>query len=82
MVFYGTNDTRTGIVTTESTSLNMREGPGTNYEVILYLQKGETVEILGMNSEWAYVKWSVWGAQQMLDYYGYVSTEFLSTSSG
>lgn len=78
MTFYDINDTPSGIVTTESTSLNLRQGPGTNYEIILHLQKGERVEVLGTNSEWAYIKWSVWGAQQWIDYYGYVSREFLS----
>lgn len=82
MTFYDINDTPSGIVTTESTSLNLRQGPGTNYEIILYLQKGDTVEVLGKNSEWAYVKWSVWGAQQWIDYYGYVSIEFLDIGFG
>lgn len=78
MTFYKANDTLKGKVTTESTSLNMRQGPGTNYEVILHLNKNEIVEVLGMNSDWAYVKWSVWGAQQTLDYYGYISRDYLT----
>lgn len=82
MVFYEGNAIKIGIVQTDSSTLNMRTGPGTNYDIILHLQKNENVEVLGENSEWAYIKWSVWGAGQNIDYYGYVSREFLDIGYG
>ena len=82
MVFYEGNAIKIGIVQTDSSTLNMRTGPGTNYDIILHLQKNENVEVLGENNEWAYIKWSVWGAGQNIDYYGYASREFLDIGYG
>lgn len=56
----------------------MYKGPGNNYDIILYLQKGETVLVLGANNKWAYIKWSVGAGQQTIDYYGYVNRALLS----
>lgn len=82
MWFYETNNMLVGTVSTQSAVLNMYDGPGTNYTVILYLPKDTSVEILGMNSAWAYIKWNVWTGQQSIDYYGYVSRDFLSGGHG
>lgn len=80
MVFYEGSDIKSGIVDTESTGLNMRSGPGSDYERLLEIPKGEPISILGMNNEWCYVKWSVYaaGARQDIDHYGFVSKQFVS----
>jgi len=80
MVFYEGSNIKTGVVTTESSGLNMRNGPGTSFEVMQEIPKGTTVEILGMNNEWCYVKWSVFVMAQKgdIDYYGYVSADYIS----
>lgn len=74
-----------GIVTTESTGLNLRKGPGTSYDVILEIPKGETVYVYGQNSEWCYVGWEA--PTHTADgiypiYYGYVSSDYLSIGVG
>ena len=47
----------TGTIKTESTGLNLRKGPGTSYDVLLEIPKGERVFVYGRNSEWCYVGW-------------------------
>lgn len=60
------------IVTTSSTSLNMREGPGTNYAVVTQIPKGARVKIIGTGTE-------QWVPTKYLSYQGYCSADYLST---
>lgn len=78
-LYYEGDSVRVGIVATDSSGLNMREGPGTNYARKLEIPKGESVTILGENNEWYYVKWTTYaaGANQNIDYYGYVSRQYI-----
>lgn len=52
--------------------LNLRVGPGTNYAVILVLNKGQVVEVL-QSGTWSKVKY--------LDKIGYVSSIYLSDNN-
>jgi uncharacterized protein YraI len=75
----------TGTIKTESTGLNLRKGPGTSYDVLLEIPKGERVFVYGRNSEWCYVGWEA--PTRTIDgtypiYYGYVSRDYLSISVG
>ena len=83
MVFYEGNDIQTGTIVTESTGLNMRSGPGLEYEVMLEIPKGDSVDIFGTSNDWCYVKWSVYaaGLRQDIDYYGYVSKQYVSVGN-
>lgn len=80
MIFYEGSNVRSAVIATDSTGLNMRTGPGSDYDKILEIPKGETVSVLGMNNEWCYVKWSVYaaGAMQNIDHYGFISKQFIS----
>jgi len=74
-----------GIIKTDSTGLNLRKGPGTSYEVILEIPKGDSVSVYGQNSEWCYVGWkaptrTVDGSYPV--FYGYVSKDYLSIGVG
>lgn len=42
-------------ITTESTSLNVRNGPGTKYEIVGTVSKGEKVEVTAVDGEWGYI---------------------------
>jgi len=67
---------------TDTTGLNLRKGPGTNYDVILEMHKGETVYIYGSNSEWCYVGFSSGAGAFSHTDYGYASKEYLSIVAG
>ncbi len=57
--------------------LNLRKGPGADYDSLLTLQQNESVEILGgseTNENWAYVRYSV------TNDYGWLSTQQLSST--
>lgn len=81
MEFFTQSSVIKGKVVTSSTGLNMRTGPGPDFEKMLEIPKDQEVDILGINNDWCYVKWSVLaaGAFQYIDYYGYVSSEYVST---
>ncbi len=40
-----------------TTSLNLRKGPGTNYDRIGWLEKGESVTLVSVTGNWAKVNW-------------------------
>lgn len=40
-----------------TTSLNLRRGPGTNYDRIGWLEKGESVTLISVTGNWAKVNW-------------------------
>ena len=71
-----------GTINTETSGLNLRKGPGTNYDVILEMPKGETVYIYGSNSEWCYVGFSSGAGAFSHTDYGYASKEYLSIVAG
>ena len=81
MEFFTQSNVIKGKVVTSSTGLNMRTGPGPDFEKMLEIPKDQEVDILGINNDWCYVKWSVLaaGAFQYIDYYGYVNSEYVST---
>ena len=41
-----------------ATSLNMRSGPSTNYRVLMSIKKGQQVEFISLNGEWAKIKYN------------------------
>lgn len=53
-----------------ASSLNVRKGPGTNHQVIKAIPRGEQVEVLSTQGEWANIKYN--------DLVGYVSNNYLS----
>ena len=63
---------KTGIVTVSS--LNVRSGPGTYYSKIGSLKKGANVQIVSTSAGWYKIKYS--------SGYGYISSQYVSTSSG
>lgn len=65
-----------GIVATDSGTLNMRTGAGTNYSIITSLMKGTKIQILGWCNDWCYVKYSSGNS----DTYGFMSREFVKYS--
>lgn len=71
-----------GIIKTESTGLNLRKGPGTSYDVIIEIPKGEMVYVYGRNSEWCYVGYSSGTGRFVHTDFGYVSKDYLSISVG
>lgn len=71
MIYY--SQPHNGIVATDSGTLNMRTGAGTNYSIITSLMKGTKIQILGANDSWCYVKYSSGDS----DTYGFMSREFV-----
>lgn len=63
----------TAYVTTQTSGLNLRQGPGTGYSVIRSFPRGTQVEIYSTQGAWAYV--SVGG------YTGYMNNSYLSTTN-
>jgi len=55
-----------------SPSLNVRSGPGTNYKVVDWIQKGEIVNVLKDGNKWDYIEFTN-GKK------GYVSDHYLKT---
>ena len=65
---------KTATVKTQSTSLNVRSGAGTNYAVKDSVPKGEIVIILSTSNGWSKILYN--GTKT-----GYVSSQYLSTST-
>ena len=78
MVFYEGADLSYGRITTESSGLNLRKGPGSAYDIIKELPKGDVVWILGENSEWYYVGVNENGNRYVYSDVGFVSKQYVS----
>ena len=63
------------VVSTQSTSLNVRRGPGTSYGKVGSVSKGKTVIVLSSSSGWSKILYN--GTQT-----GYVSSNYLSGNYG
>ncbi len=48
--------TQTGTLTVTGNSVNVRSGPGTNYDIVASVVKGDTVTKLGVEGEWYRIK--------------------------
>ena len=66
--------TATGTVINVQSNLNVRKGPGTNYDSIGKLYEGNKVSIIARNGEWYKIKFD--------SGYGYVSNKYIQISSG
>lgn len=51
-----TPSTQTGTLTVTGNSVNVRSGPGTNYDIVASVVKGDTVTKLGVDGEWYRIK--------------------------
>ncbi len=51
-----TPSTQTGTLTVTGNSVNVRSGPGTNYDIVASVVKGDTVTKLGVEGEWYRIK--------------------------
>ncbi len=78
MTFYEGSELSYGRIMTESSGLNLRKGPGTSYDVIKELPKGEVVWIFGENSEWYYVGVNGDGNRYVYTDVGFVSKQYVS----
>lgn len=73
---YGVTDfTAMGIVTTTSTSLNVRSGPGTEYEAIQSVNKDAVINITGITED---VDGNEWYRLNINGYVGYVFKQFVT----
>ena len=61
---------RTATIVTGSGRLSVRSGPGADYDIVAYLNNGDTVTVLSVEGDWAQIRTA--DGQE-----GYVSTEFL-----
>lgn len=61
----------TGKVTTSSSDLNVRKGPGTGYDVITSIKKGATVSICDQTGGWYYIRTTS-------GIYGYASASYIT----
>ena len=61
---------RTATIVTASGRLRVRSGPGADYDIVAYLNNGDTVTVLSVEGDWAQIRTA--DGQE-----GYVSTEFL-----
>ncbi|MFB8425146.1 N-acetylmuramoyl-L-alanine amidase [Priestia megaterium] len=52
-----------------SPSLNVRTGPGTNYKIVDWLQKGEVVNVLKDGNKWDYIEFGNGKKGYISDYY-------------
>lgn len=68
-----TSETKQGTVYTESSSLNVRSGPGTNYDVIDAIPKGTAVSILASSGTWYKVSYKT----SKGNITGYVSQQYI-----
>lgn len=59
-----------GLVRTDGATLNVRSGPGTDYDQLLTLYNGAVVTITGMDSGWYHIKTAK-------GYTGYVSSDYM-----
>ena len=60
----------TATIVTNSGRLRVRSGPGANYDIVTYLNNGDTVTVLSVEGEWAQIRTA--DGQE-----GFVSTAFL-----
>ncbi|MBQ2888332.1 MAG: SH3 domain-containing protein [Firmicutes bacterium] len=51
-----TTTNQTGTLTVTGNSVNVRSGPGTNYDIVASVVKGDTVTKLGVEGEWYRIK--------------------------
>lgn len=51
-----TPSTQTGTLTVTGNSVNVRSGPGTSYDIVASVVKGDTVTKLGVEGEWYRIK--------------------------
>lgn len=63
-----------GVVFTESGSLNLRAIPDTNAEIIAQMPKGTYIDVWGADNNWCYVRYDANGTS----YYGYASRQFVN----
>ena len=61
---------RTATIVTGNGRLRVRSGPGADYDIVAYLNNGDTVTVLSVEGDWAQIRTA--DGQE-----GYVSTEFL-----
>ena len=61
---------RSATVSTSNGRLRVRSGPGADYDIVAYLNNGDTVTVLSVEGDWAQIRTA--DGQE-----GYVSTEFL-----
>ena len=63
---------------TASTNLNVRSGPGTNYQAVGVLQSGQTAEVTGLSFDrrWWQIKFS-----GVLDGHGWVSAQYVAAQN-
>ena len=78
MVFYEENEVSFGRISTESSGLNLRMGPGTSYDVIKELPNGDVVWIFGENNEWYYVGVTGNGNRFVYTDVGFVSKQYIT----
>ncbi|MDZ5254243.1 SH3 domain-containing protein [Clostridium sp. LIBA-8841] len=67
------NENKEGTVYGVSTNLNVRTGPGTNYQVLGYLLPGNKVKILGEENDWYKVQFTTNSGIKI----GYVSKKYI-----
>lgn len=74
--------TKNVLKVTTTANLNIRENPGTTYDVVAVIPKGTTVSVYGSttpyDTKWYAVKYTVSGTT----YRGYVSSSYVTTKSG
>lgn len=63
-----------GVVFTESGTLNLRAKPDTNANIIASMPKGTYVDVLGDDGSWCYIRYTENGTS----YYGYASKQFIN----
>ena len=68
---------RTGVVTSDDTRLNVRAGPGVDYEVVAKLDPGDSVQILNLSDDGAWYEIRVPGASED----GWVTSEFVGVDA-
>lgn len=67
------NENKEGTVYGVSTNLNVRTGPGTNYQVLGYLLSGDKVKILGEENDWYKVQFTTSSGSKI----GYASKKYI-----
>lgn len=76
MQFFDGDELKYGKVTTESTELNLRSGPGTDFDIIYELPKDDTVTIFGESKDWYYVMYNKTSPLK----YGFVSKKYITVT--
>ncbi len=68
---------QTGVVNTEDTRLNMRSGPGVDFDIVIKLDPDDVVEVLGASDDGAWMQ----VREVDGDASGWVAAEFISLTS-